>query len=52
MVFDSAGHRWRFGFQRHVNSTEVVECEPESQRTLMVLPFLAEAIRQLRESSR
>ena len=52
MVFDSARHCWRFRLKRHVNSAEVVEREPERQRTLMVLPFLAETVRQSRELSR
>ena len=52
MVFNPAGHRWRFRFERHVNSAEVVVCEPQRQRGLMVSPLLREAIRQSRESSR
>lgn len=44
VIFDSAGHRWRFVLQRHMNSTEVVEREPHSQFTLMILPLLAEAV--------
>ena len=52
MVFDSARHRWRFGLQGHVNSTEVVVSEPERQRTLVILPRLDESVREPGESSR
>lgn len=51
MILKSAGHSWRF-VERHVNSAEVVEREPQRQSTLVIVPFLAEAVRQSRESSR
>jgi hypothetical protein len=41
MVFQPAGHRWRF-LERHVLTAEIVVTEPQRQSMTVILPFLAE----------
>src|SRR5262249_19495132 len=50
VVFQTAGHRWRF-LERHVLATEVVVREPKPQRGFVILPPLTKSVRHSREST-
>jgi hypothetical protein len=49
VIRDSGGHCWRYT-QRLVDTNEIVKTEPQSNCSPVVLPFLAESIRQASES--
>lgn len=53
MIFETAGHRWRFLslVQGQVRSGQVVVSKPQGQGTLVILPFLAEPVRQSSEAA-
>jgi hypothetical protein len=51
VIGDPSGHRWCHP-QRLMTTAEVVVCKPAGQRRPMILPFLAESVREPREPPR